>query len=84
MPVTLSATHAAFGSIRMEPTYMILGHSAAVAACMAISGGTSVQDVSYPELRARLIEQRQVLCPRARTDLPKMALQLAIGSRVEA
>jgi hypothetical protein len=61
VPVTLSATHAAFGSIRMEPTYMILGHSAAVAASLAIRGKTSVQDVQYERLKRELIEQKQVL-----------------------
>lgn len=61
VPVTLSATHAAFGSIRMEPTYMILGHSAAIAAGLAIRDRTSVQDVKYESLRQLLLDQKQVL-----------------------
>jgi hypothetical protein len=61
VPVCLSASHIAFGSIRMEPVFMILGQSAATAACLAIDRGTSVQDVSYDELRERLLEDGQVL-----------------------
>jgi hypothetical protein len=60
-PVCLSASHIAYGSIRMEPVFMILGESAATAAVLAIRGGTSVQDVPYAELRARLVEQKQIL-----------------------
>lgn len=61
VPVCLSATHIAFGSIRMEPVYMVLGQSAATAACMAIDDNIPVQDIDYPELRERLIADRQVL-----------------------
>jgi hypothetical protein len=60
-PTTLSATHAAFGSIRMEPTYMILGQAAATAAVLAIEQRTSVQDVSYAALAKRLAADGQVL-----------------------
>jgi hypothetical protein len=55
VPWALSATHIAFGSIRMEPVFMILGQSAGTAACLAIDGGTSVQAVDYRRLRERLI-----------------------------
>ena len=61
MPWALSATHIAFGSIRMEPVFMILSQSAATAACMAIDSGTSVQDVPYADLRARLLKDDQRL-----------------------
>lgn len=61
VPVTLSATHAAFGSIRMEPTYMILGQSAATAAAFALRSDIPVQDVSYAELAQRLAADGQVL-----------------------
>ena len=61
VPVTLSATHAAFGSIRMEPTYMILGQSAATAAGLAISEGLAVQEVPYALLRERLATDGQML-----------------------
>jgi hypothetical protein len=61
VPVCLSATHIAYGSIRMEPVFMVLGQSAATAAAMAIDGGTSVQQVDYPRLRERLLTYKQVL-----------------------
>lgn len=61
VPVCVSATHIAFGSIRMEPVFMVLGQSAATAACFAIDGKQAVQDVSYPKLRQRLLEDKQIL-----------------------
>jgi hypothetical protein len=61
VPVCLSASHVAFGSIRMEPVYMILGQSAGTAAAMAIDGGVAVQDVPYGKLRERLLELGQKL-----------------------
>jgi hypothetical protein len=61
VPICLSSSHIAYGSIRMEPVFMILGQSAATAAALAIELGTSVQDVNYADLRKRLIEDRQVL-----------------------
>jgi hypothetical protein len=61
VPVALSATHIAYGSIRMEPVFMILGQSAATAASLAIDGGTAVQAVDYAKLRTQLLADRQVL-----------------------
>jgi hypothetical protein len=61
VPVCASSTHIAFGSIRMEPVFMILGQSAATAAVMAIDRGIAVQDVPYAALRARLLADGQVL-----------------------
>jgi len=61
VPVCVSSSHIAFGSIRMEPVFMILGQSAATAAALAIDGQLAVQDVPYPRLRARLLENGQVL-----------------------
>ena len=61
VPVAVSASHIAYGSIRMEPVFMILGQSAATAAALAIDGGTTVQDVSYDRLRERLLADGQVL-----------------------
>ena len=61
VPVCASASHIAFGSIRMEPVFMILGQSAAVAACMAIDEGIAVQDVEYEKLKNLLVEKGQVL-----------------------
>jgi hypothetical protein len=61
VPVCPSASHIAFGSIRMEPVFMILGQSAATAASLAIDAGIAVQDVPYDRLRAKLLEDGQVL-----------------------
>ena len=61
VPVCVSSSHIAFGSIRMEPVFMILGQSAATAAAMAIDEGMAVQDVSYARLRSRLMKDHQVL-----------------------
>jgi hypothetical protein len=63
VPVCLSASHIAYGSIRMEPVFMILGQSAAFAAVMAIDGNTDVQSVDYGALRKRLLEAGQILDP---------------------
>lgn len=61
VPVCVSATHVAYGSIRMEPVFMILGQSAAAAADIAIKQGVAVQDVPYAALRERLLNEGQVL-----------------------
>ena len=61
VPVALSASHIAYGSIRMEPVFMILGQSAAAAADLAIEGRMAVQDVSYTKLRDRLRAEGQIL-----------------------
>ncbi|MEL6713113.1 MAG: FAD-dependent oxidoreductase [Planctomycetota bacterium] len=61
VPVCLSATHIAFGSIRMEPVFMVLGQSAAVAAGMAIDGRSSVQGVDRDALGRRLVELGQAV-----------------------
>ena len=61
VPVCLSATHIAFGSIRMEPVFMVLGQSSAVIACLAIEDGKAVQDLEYNEIQRELIKQEQIL-----------------------
>ncbi len=61
VPVCVSSSHIAFGSIRMEPVFMILGQSAATAAVLAIEAGSAVQDVAYATLRERLLQDGQVL-----------------------
>lgn len=61
VPVCVSATHAAYGSIRMEPVFMILGQSAAAAAVLALDHGGIVQHVPYDELHAELMQNKQVL-----------------------
>jgi hypothetical protein len=61
VPVAVSSSHIAYGSIRMEPVFMILGQSAATAAVIAIDSNIDVQDVPYDKLRARLLADGQVL-----------------------
>ena len=61
VPVCVSATHIAFGSIRMEPVFMVLGQSAALAAALAIENDAVVQQLEYAELRSRLLDAGQVL-----------------------
>ena len=61
VPVCLSASHIAFGSIRMEPVFMVLGQSAAMAASLAIDGNIPVQEVAYDQLKVLLLEGKQVL-----------------------
>ncbi|HZZ72680.1 MAG TPA: FAD-dependent oxidoreductase [Pirellulales bacterium] len=61
VPVCLAASHIAYGSIRMEPVFMVLGQSAATAACQAIDAGVAVQKLAYQPLRSRLTTDRQVL-----------------------
>ena len=61
VPVCVSATHIAFGSIRMEPVFMVLGQSAATAACQAIEEGVAVQDINYPALQNTLLKEKQIL-----------------------
>ena len=61
VPVCLSTSHIAYGSIRMEPVFMILGQSAAVAATIAINNRQAVQDISYDLLKEKLIDRKQVL-----------------------
>lgn len=61
VPVCLSASHAAYGTIRMEPVFMTLGQSSATAASLALEEGVAVQQVAYPRLRERLLKDGQVL-----------------------
>jgi hypothetical protein len=61
VPVCVSATHIAFGSIRMEPVFMVLGQSAATAASIALDTGTSVHDLDYIELQSKLLNDGQRL-----------------------
>ena len=61
VPVCLSSSHVAYGSIRMEPVFLILGQSAATAAVLAMDAGIAVQDLPYETLRARLLADGQVL-----------------------
>jgi len=75
VPVALSATHVAYSSIRVEPTWIVIGHSSGVAAALAAKSDVSVQDLPYPQLRKRLEAQGQALAlpppfPEATTPQP--------------
>ncbi len=61
VPVALSSSHIAFGSIRMEPVFMLLGQSAATAAALAIDAKTSVQKIDPAKLHERLLRDKQRL-----------------------
>ena len=61
VPVCVSASHIAFGSIRMEPVFMILGQSAATLASLAVKNGVSIYDIQYGDLKEKLVEDGQVL-----------------------
>ena len=66
VPVALSATHVAYSSVRVEPTWMAIGQGAGVAAALAAKAGVTVQALDYPTLRTRLLAQNVVL------ELPKL------------
>jgi hypothetical protein len=71
VPVCLSSSHIAFGSIRMEPVFMILAQSAATAAILAINDNSALHDVPYAKLSHRLLQDGQVLhfpSPQKRAD----------------
>ncbi|MFQ5733309.1 MAG: FAD-dependent oxidoreductase, partial [Planctomycetaceae bacterium] len=61
VPVCLSASHIAYGSIRMEPVFMVLGQSAATAASLAIDDKLATQDVDVVKLQQQLVADGQVL-----------------------
>jgi hypothetical protein len=61
VPVALSATHVAYSSVRVEPTWMAIGQSAGVAAALAAKAGVTVQALDYTQLRTRLLAQNVVL-----------------------
>ena len=61
VPVALSATHVAYSSIRVEPSWMTIGHSAGIAAAMAAKQNKDVQKLDYAGLRERLLAQKQAL-----------------------
>jgi hypothetical protein len=73
VPVCLSSSHVAYGSIRMEPVFIILGQSAATAAAIALDDNVPVQEVDYSRLQKRLLADKQVL------DLPRRAAAKAVS-----
>lgn len=70
VPVALSCTHVGISSIRVEPTWMILGQSAGIAAALSAKQNVAVQKLPYPALRERLLAQKQVLDLPVLSDLP--------------
>jgi hypothetical protein len=61
VPVALSCTHVGMSSLRIEGTWMAIGHASGVAAALAAKANVTVQAVPYETLRDRLIAQGQVL-----------------------
>lgn len=61
VPVCVSCTHIAFGSIRMEPVFMILGQSAATVASLALRNRKNIHDLTYEEIKNQLIIDGQIL-----------------------
>ena len=61
LPVPVSGSHIGFSTLRMEPCWMALGQAAGTAAALAIKGGTSVQEVSVPQLQDELLKQGATL-----------------------
>ncbi|MGC3970908.1 MAG: FAD-dependent oxidoreductase [Pirellulales bacterium] len=61
VPVCLAASHIAYGSIRMEPVFMVLGQSSATAAAQALEAECDVQEVAYARLREKLLADQQIL-----------------------
>jgi hypothetical protein len=82
VPVCMSASHIAYGSIRMEPVFMIFGQSAATAAALAIDDRVSVQKVDYNKLRQRLLKDGQVLS--ASNGMLPDRIDLSSGWRMQA
>ncbi len=66
VPVCASASHAAYGAMRMEPVFMVLGQSAATAASLAIDRNSTLQDLPYAALRERLLEDKHVIAWKAK------------------
>lgn len=60
VPVCVSASHVAYGAIRMEPVFMMIGQSAGIAACLALQKKIGVQDISYSDLEKKLHDEKQI------------------------
>ncbi len=61
VPVCNSASHVAYSSIRMEPTYMVLGEAAGIAAAQALREDRSVQEIAVGRLQESLVQVGQIL-----------------------
>ena len=87
VPVCLSASHIAYGSIRMEPVFMVLGQSAATAACLAIDADAAVQDIDMAQLKEWLLADKQILSwdePAARPGIDPSTLPGKVLDDTEA
>ena len=74
--ICVSASHVAYSSLRVEPTYMIMGQSAGAAASLAIDQGRPVQDIDYPLLAQQLVKDGQILEPTFGAESARIAEQL--------
>lgn len=74
VPVCLSASHIAYGSIRMEPVFMVLGQSAALAAALAIQEHVPVQKIRYAALHRELLAAGQILAWKTPGPAPQTAI----------
>ncbi|MDO5552482.1 MAG: FAD-dependent oxidoreductase [Planctomycetia bacterium] len=83
VPVCISSTHIAFGSIRMEPVFMILGQSAATAVCLALDGNTNPHDLEYAVLAKRLADDGQVLALEGNVPLSQLEGQVIEVEKAE-
>jgi len=63
VPVCVSSSHIGYCCLRLEPQYMIMGHSAGTAAAMAFQSGVAVQDIDLQQLNKILISEQQILTP---------------------
>jgi len=61
VPITLSASHVAYGSLRMEPVFMHLGHTSGTIAVLCEKYNVSTHDLNYNELRKQLLKEKQIL-----------------------
>lgn len=77
VPVCLSASHIAFGSIRMEPVFMVLSQSAAIAACIAVDKKLPVQNINVEEIKAILKSN-----PKADFRRPDLLIQVSDSLKV--
>jgi len=78
----LSASHAAYGSVRMEPVFMMVGHAAGAAATLAIQNSTTVQNVPYTALHDLLLTEKQILEHIKRASKAVAAPQTATNTQV--
>jgi len=78
----LSASHAAYGSVRMEPVFMMLGHPSGAAASIAIDQGVTLQNVPYAMLRERLLAEKQILEHKVRAVKPATSPKAGTTSAV--